>query len=464
MSYKTTFYEWDVSPSRDQVGIPVGYEFEFRKNSWNSPVLYHLSTFKDNAVEGAFYYSLDGESFTPFPVGEAGVSFYSDYTMRVAINKAMSGNIFALSGDIIYRLSPDASKIIEKLDVGVNLQFLSIDHLRNHVYAYYNKTLYSFSTTDKLTLNRSIRLSTDALEIAIDGSRGVIWQVTSSSVFKMSIEDAEIFETYSLGSTILSDVKKFLNKKNGNFVISATTSSGYEMFEFDYYSGSFTSGASSNQILDIGRGESGYFVTFGNQYIGEYVSGTINETYIDTSRVSVRNISGDQDIFYLTDSDEDEIVKFSLPYSEDWLFRQNISDNAKLLVRGNDTSIIYSEENLIICVRDNGIDLKRLSVQGILVDFEISGQSNVAHCEFKYRAIYGSEQLELSSSSSSSSSSGGYSSSSSSNSSSSSIDSSSSSSSSLDSSSSSVDSSSSSSSSLDSSSSSSEDYSSSSSS
>ena len=450
MSYKTILYEWDVSPTEDQIGILVGYEFEFRKSSWNSPIMYHLSTFNDNAVEGAFYYSLDGENFTSFPLGEAGTAFYSDYTMRVVISSAMSGNIFSLSDGVIYRLAADSSKIIERFDTGVDLQFLSIDHRRNDIYGYYNDTLYSFYTTDKLRFKRSFKLSADTLEIVVDGARGVFWQVTKNAVFKRSIEDAEIFSTYSLGSTILSDVKKFLDKINGNIVISATTSSGYEIFEFDYYSSSFTSDTSSNLILDIDRGESGYFVTFGNQYLGEYSSGTLDETYIDTGRSEVKNVSGDQSLFYLTDSSSDEIVKFTLPYTEEWTFNQDINENAQLLARGSDSSVIYSEENLIACVRDDGVDLKRLEIPGSLVSFEVSGQANPSHSEFRYRAVYGSEALELSSSSSSSSSSGGYSSSSSSNSSSSSsssIDSSSSSSSSIDSSSSSSGSSSSSSSS-----------------
>ena len=405
MSYKTKFFEWDVSPNPDQIGVPVGYEFEFRRQSGGYPILYNLSTFRENAVDGAFFYSFDGATFIPFPLGEKGFKFYTDYTMRVKITDAMSENIFALSDGVLYRLSGDGSKVIERLDTGIDLPFISIDHTRNDIYSYYENTLFCFYTSDTIRLKRSFNLRSEALEIIVDGARSVFWQISAEEVLKRSLVDAQILGTYSLGSTIVGSVKKFLDKKSGNIIFSAETGSGFEIFELDFYSGSVSSDTSSNLILDVDRGESGYFVAFGNQYIGEFLSGTLDETYIDTGRVDVSNVSGDLDVFYLADRDANQIVKFTLPYTEEWEANDEIANSSDLRVRGNDTSVVYAGGGRIICYRDGGIDLRPTPISGAEIDLEIGGQAKASHTVFNYRAVYGEAALDQSSSSSSDSSS-----------------------------------------------------------
>jgi len=404
MSYKAKFFEWDVNINPDQVGVPVGYEFEFYRLNEGS-VLYNLSTFRENAVKGSIFYSFDGVNFIDFPLGEEGVKFYTDYTMRVKIVNAMRENVFAVSDGIIYRLTGDCTHIIERFDTGVDLSMLSVDNKTNNVYSYYDKTLFCFGTADTIRIKKSFNLGSEALEIIVDGSRGVFWQVQKTQVLKRSLENAKVLEKYLLGSSISGNVRKFLNKRNGNVVISAQTLSGYEIFELDYYSDSVSSDTSANLILDIGKGNSGYFVVFGNQYLGRFDSGTLDETYLATGRTNVTNISGDMDVFYLIDEGLDDAVKFSIPYTEEWSARIIPGNQGFLKARGNDSSVIYSGGGLVTCLRDEGVEFKRLPINDDTIAIDLASQTMPSHTAFRYRAVYGEADLDQSSSSSSQSSS-----------------------------------------------------------
>jgi hypothetical protein len=405
MSYKTKFFEWDVSLDPSQIGVPVGYEFEFRRQfSQFDHVLYRLSTFRENAVEGAFFYSFDGETFLPFPLGEQGKEFYNDYTMRVKISSAMSENIFALSNGSIFRLAGDGSHIIESFDTALDLSYFSIDQSKDELYAYYENTLFVFYSNNRIRLKRSYNLGSSANEIIVDGSRGVFWQIRDNDVLLRSLVDSSVLKEISLGSTIIGSVEKYLYKTNGNIIISAETSSGFEIFEIDFYLGTVLSATSSNLILDVDKGEGqSFFVTFGNQYIGSFESGILDETFIDTGRVEVTHVSGKNEIFYLVDKDVSQVVKFEYPYFENWAENGKIYESSDLRVRENDESVIYAGDGNVICYRDDAVDLGSSLISNSDISVELSGQSKPSHTIFSYRAIYGEIDLGQSSSSSSSS-------------------------------------------------------------
>ena len=345
MSYTTKFFEWDVSPNQDQLGTPVGYEFEFKNISNEGPITYSLSTFGDSAVIGDFAYSFDGSTFFDFPVGDSGKKFYTDYVMRVTITDAMNGSFFALSNGIVYRITSDGRKKMETFDTTLSVSSISVDSIKNDLYLLVTNTLFCLRTNGKMSFKNSFNLSTASLDVVVDGSRNIFWDIKNEKVHKRSLSEGTIISTHLLGSEITNGTKTYLNNKNGNLVLSAQTDGGFEIFEIDLYSGAVSSDSSANLILDIGVGESGYFVTFNNQYIGEFNSGVLDETYIDTLRDKIINITGDLDEYFFSDNDSGEIVSFSLPYSENWDFSAKTSELGDLTVRGNDMSVIYSNED-----------------------------------------------------------------------------------------------------------------------
>ena len=398
MSYKTKFFKWDVSPNYDQVGVPVGYEVECKVKS-KDHLSYSLSTFRENSRIGHLSYSYDGETFYDFPTDETGKAFYTDYTMRLKITDALSGNTFVINDGIIYKTTSDLKRIIGKLDTGVSLSSISINHITNDVYSLVDSTLLSFSTKDEIRFLKSFNLGESSLDVVVDGGRNCFWQVCSDKIYKRDLDEADILTTYSLSSTLLSGVQTFLNKQNGNLVVSAQTSVGFEIFEFDFYSDTISSDTSSILILDIGQSDSGYFVTFGNPYLGEFSSGTLDETHVNTARNDVRNVSGDLSDFYLTDFYDQQLVKFSMPYSEEWEIDLIVGDG-DLFSRGNDISAIYSNNGKLFLCGDDGVTISRLEFTNSSLFFGISGQTNPSHVNFQYRSIYGTERLEQSSSSS----------------------------------------------------------------
>ena len=398
MSYTTKFFKWNVSPNSDQIGVPVGYEAEFLDNG---NLKYSLSTFRDNATEGEFSYSYDGNTFFDFPINESGTVFNTDYTMRLKITSPLNDYFYGLSDGVIYRFTSDGIKK-ESLDTEISITDFSVDHIKNDLYCLSDKTVLRFATNDKIKFEKSFNISDSGLSIDVDGSRSVCWDVKSTKVYKRKLSDFSIISTHDLGATLISGVKTFINKKNGNFVISAQTSSGFEIFELNYYSGVVSSDTSSNLIVDIGNGENDYFVVFDNPYIGDFSSGTLDETYIDTGRNNLVNISGDSDQFIVSDFYEQEIVNFTLPYSEGWTVSSTVSSDGDLLFRGSDLTGVYTNSGSLVICR-NGVLVKDLSVSSNNILLALSGQSNPSHVSFRYRAVYGTSDLEQSSSSSSSS-------------------------------------------------------------
>jgi hypothetical protein len=398
MSYTTKFFKWNVSPNFDQVGVPVGYEAEFLDSG---KLKSSLSTFRDNATEGEFSYSYDGSTFFDFPIGDSGKAFSTNYTMRLKITSPLNDYFYGLSDGIVYRFTSDGSKR-ESFDTEISITDFSIDHIKNNLYCLNDKTVLRFTTNDKIKFEKSFNISDSGLSIEVDGSRSVCWDVKDTKVHKRSLKDFSIVSTHDLGSTLVSGVKTFVNKKNGNFVVSAQTNFGFEIFEIDYYSGAVSSDTSSNLIVDIGDGENDYFVVFDNPYIGDFSSGTLDETYIDTGRNNLVNVSGDSDQFIVSDFYEQEIVNFTLPYSESWTVSSTVSSDGDLLFRGSDLTAVYANNGSLAICR-NGVLVKDLSISNNNILLGLSGQSNASHVSFRYRAVYGSSDLEQSSSSSSSS-------------------------------------------------------------
>jgi hypothetical protein len=431
MSFNSTTFEWDVKISPEQVGVPVGYEFEFGKDSSNFRPNYKLSTFRENAVDYEFYYSYDGIVYFDFPLGDVGKSFYTDYKMRVNIHHSMGDNLFATSDGVIYKISGDSSSVIDSFNSGgLNFSFISVDKSSNNIYCYYEKILFCFSTYEKINFIKSFNLEFETYGIEVDGSRNIFWQICDSKVIKRSLSDSSIVSEYDLGLNLISDVKTIINKKNGNLALSANTDLGFAIFEFNYYSTSFSSDISSSLIYDMCENNYDYLVTFNNSYIGLFSSGSLNETYINTSRSNVKRLAGGNSDFYLFDNYLKDLVKFSIPYSEEWVEEEGVLNAEEMMYRESDSSILINSGSHIYSYKDQSKNLGSVKINGDDLIFGISGENTNSAISYRYRPIYGEEALDQSSSSSSSSSSNSSSSSSSSSSNSSSSSSSNSSSSS----------------------------------
>ena len=402
MSFNYKNFDWDIKMSPENVGVPVGYEFGFNDGFEESFSNYSLSTFRENAVSGSFFYSFDGDSFYDFPLNDEGFPFYTDYKMRLTIRQPVSGSVFLLSSESISKIKADCSDSVFDYQSSTPFSLISIDKSSNDIYTYYDGRIFCFSTINEISFKKSLDIQHSTFGLEVDGGRNVIWQICESKVYKRNLTNGECIQEYSFSPSIEGDVETFLNENNGDLVFSAQTGSGFEIFKIEYYSGSFTSDSSSNKISSICLDGSNYLVSFENQYLGSFSSGILNETYINTGRASVSKVSSIESDFYLFDSGPKELVKFTMPYSEDWsVFTREelISIRARL----SDYSIITLSNNYLSCFSENGEKLGGFTYSnsnGIV----LSGSDVPSYTSFKYRATYGEGQLNQSSSSSSSSS------------------------------------------------------------
>ena len=155
MSIRQQQIEWDVPELEVQIGVPIGYEVELSLKSYFEPVLYRITTFEEvtGAIQGTFFYSLDdGVTWINFPVGEAGQAFYSAYKMKLVINAANVGFIFAEKHGTVYRIRADGAEIIEQYEVGTfNSSGFEIDPRVNSLYiSGEDRTLYNIDTIQEL--------------------------------------------------------------------------------------------------------------------------------------------------------------------------------------------------------------------------------------------------------------------------------------------------------------------------
>lgn len=189
---------WDVPEEDVQIGVPVGWEAQFSLNSRFEPVLYRLTTFEEitESIAGAFFYSTDdGNTWVDFPIGDQGKAFYAAYKMRLLVNVANVGYIFAETQGKIYRISADGRTEIENYTVGTfDTSAFEID-LQNNLYlAGQNKTLYKVDTSTILSAgDNSINIHANPLGILIDASRKSFWQIEKNKIALKKLDGSTIF-------------------------------------------------------------------------------------------------------------------------------------------------------------------------------------------------------------------------------------------------------------------------------
>jgi len=203
---------------------------------------------------------------------------------------------------------------------------------------------------------------------------------------------------------------KQLNKFNGNLCFVGATDTGDIVFECDRGDRTLSYDASSKFVLGLClENESSYLVSFGDNYIGQYSGGVLDETYIDTGLSRVDKIVRDsQGNIYILNRVDNLLVK----YNSGVIWTINLPDydlrsEGQILLRESDGCIVYHNNTNIHIVRDSvsgAVVLNSLEISGSgSLKAIIGGQFNPSYSYARARTVSGSE-LDQSSSSSSESS------------------------------------------------------------
>ena len=203
-----------------------------------------------------------------------------------------------------------------------------------------------------------------------------------------------------------------LNKFNGNLCFIGATDSGDYIFECDYLNNTLTHDASSKYITDICLNNyNSYLVALNDKWIGYFSGGILNENYIDTGLSNVTKIKKnvDSDIYILEQS-SNTLYKFINP-NIIWSFTLPDFDKryeGDIIIRESDECIIYSNDDTIYTIRDDGnratlINELSIGTTGSIRTL-INSMSRPEYSCMRIRTLSGQE-LDVSSSWSSSSSS-----------------------------------------------------------
>ena len=322
MSYKQQIFEWSVPIDEVSISTNIGYEVEFSLKSFFSPILYRITSFEEvKGSVGIFSYSLDsGDTWISFP--KTGQAFTTAYKMRLIINPADVGFVFAEKYGTIYKIRADIFEVIDTYSIDrFNSSGFEINPTTNNLYiSGQNQTIYRMDGNDDLEIaDNSINAGYDPLGIAIDGTRQLLWQVQSDVVFLKDIK-GNFIKSYALPSTIYnSSLIKVVNKFNGNFVFIGLTASGDMIIECNRSTGVLTYVLSSKSITDISLyDDNSYLVCFGDEWIGLYDEGSYDTYYIQTDFDSIDQvIQSSEAEFYALSRSENKLAKFTslLPMS-----------------------------------------------------------------------------------------------------------------------------------------------------
>lgn len=413
MSYKIQEFIWDVEDF--QYGVHIGYEIEFSQKSSFSPVLYKITTFEEpeGEFQGKFFYSLDdGETWVDYPVGEQGQVFYSAYKMKLLINSANINYVFAEKGGIIYKIRPDIKKIIDSYDINITSIGICSDS-KNNIYTYGdNKTLYKIDSKDQLKpADYSINILSDPLGVVIDNVRGSFWQIDSDKVCIKDLYGNLIFSK-KIRYPILFNFTKVLNKFNGNICFSGLTSIGYCIYEVNYSTKNVFYTISSKKIKGIClENSSSYLLAFSDNWVGQYLSGVINNEYLNSGIENVDSILVNSSLkYYLLNRDLNKLYKYefvSTVWTNIWevyLPDYSLRESGNILLREADNKIIYyNNENIYMVRGEDGLVYNGVEISGDGdLHVSIGNEFLNSYCYMRYRTVDGRE-LDQSSSSSSSS-------------------------------------------------------------
>ena len=105
---------------------------------------------------------------------------------------------------------------------------------------------------------------------------------------------------------------KTVNKFNGNLAFVGSTDSGDMVFECDQQTGNLTYALSSKFISDICTYDAdSYFIVFGDEWIGLYNSGILNENYIRLDLFIDQIVQSTEGEWYVLSRSENKLLKFT---------------------------------------------------------------------------------------------------------------------------------------------------------
>lgn len=200
MSYRKQYFEWEVTENEVLTGVPVGFEVEFSQNPRFYPVLYRISTFEEDIgeIQGKFYYSLDnGATWVDYPVGEAGQAFNQPYKIRLSVQIAETGYIYALRNSVVYRIVGDGRSIVDSYEIeGVdNFSDIGIQE-KDDVLCLVgnNNTMYRLSIGSGLEpYSNSLNINSDPMAIAVDSYRNSYWEIGAEKILLKNMHGETIF-------------------------------------------------------------------------------------------------------------------------------------------------------------------------------------------------------------------------------------------------------------------------------
>ena len=250
MSYRKQYFEWDIKENEVLTGIPVGFEVEFAQNPRFYPVLYKISTFEEvtGEIQGTFFYSLDnGETWTNYPVGEAGMAFSVPYKIRLVVNVTETGYLYALTSSIIYKITGDGRSIVDSYEVeGVVLNDIDIQEKEDVLCLIgENKTMYRIFSGESIEpYSNSINLNDNPLSIAVDSYRKSFWEIGVNTVCLKNMHGETVFCLENPLSPIDVDYSSSSSSESSSSSSSSSSSYGYSTSSSSSFDTIYVSGFS----------------------------------------------------------------------------------------------------------------------------------------------------------------------------------------------------------------------------
>lgn len=187
MDYKIQTFEWDISGENAIVNTPIGISVELSQNPGFYPITFTLNTFDEVASGplGRFYYSIDdGGTWLDYPLGNAGMTFSSDFKIRLEVHCADTNFLYLLNDGSISKYSGDGTQLITNFD-SEDSTLRKINIKNNVIYASGESlTLKKINYKNQINepYSNSVNLKKPSLDVEFDFSRKIFYQINYDSV------------------------------------------------------------------------------------------------------------------------------------------------------------------------------------------------------------------------------------------------------------------------------------------
>ena len=189
---------------------------------------------------------------------------------------------------------------------------------------------------------------------------------------------------------------KELNRYNGNLCFIGETDSSSIVFECDRINRSISQQICSKYITGLcNLTLNSYLVCYGDNYLGLFDNGILNETYINTGLTYISRIASRRDgIIYALDSNISTLYRIAIdPFNIDWsLNLSNLNNDSDILVKESDNCIIVYDNESLFYVGDmdtSGIVINNKNIDN---EFTVSyGEFNPSYSFMRWRQVDGNE-------------------------------------------------------------------------